>query len=70
MAGSDDEGGAAFAPILDPVEDDGYVSPDFDLPPASDNEEDGAPPPKRAKSSKSALAEEEEMALQLLRSRR
>ncbi|GJE93447.1 DEAD/DEAH box helicase [Phanerochaete sordida] len=68
--GSDDDEGAPFAPMIDAVEDDGYVSPDFDLPPASDEEEDAAPPPKRAKSSRSALAEEEEMALQLLRSRR
>ena len=40
MDGSDDEDGVAFASMLDPVEDDGYVSPDFDLPPASDDDED------------------------------
>lgn len=68
MHGSDDEG-AAFAPVIDPVEDDGYVSPGFDLPPSSD-EEDVPPPPKRAKNAKSVFAEEEELALQLLRSRR
>lgn len=65
---SDDEG-AAMAPVIDPVEDDGYMSPDFDLP-SSSNEEDALPPPKRVKSAKSTLAEEEERALQLLRSRR
>ena len=60
--GSDDEG-VALAPMIDPVEDDGYVSPDFELPPSSD-EEDAPPPPKRAKSTKSALAEEEEARLE------
>ena len=58
--------------MFDPAEDDGYVSPDFDLPSASDDEDD-IPPPKRAKGAKgptSALAEDEELALQLLRGRR
>lgn len=68
MHGSDDEG-PTLAPVIDPVEDDGYVSPNFELPPSSD-EEDVPPPPKRARNAKSALAEEEERALQLLRSRR
>ena len=56
--------------MLDDADDDGYVSPDFDLPPASDDEDDAPPPLKRAKSAKSALAADEELALQLLRSRR
>lgn len=64
--------GPAGAPTVDFAEDDGYVSPEFDLPSSSD-EEDAPPPTKRAKGSKgtkSALAEEEELALQLLRNRR
>ncbi|EKM57131.1 uncharacterized protein PHACADRAFT_119388 [Phanerochaete carnosa HHB-10118-sp] len=68
MSGSDDDS-AAFAPVIEPVEGEGYVSPNFDLPPSSD-EEDAPPPSKRAKKSKFPLAEEEELALQLLRSRR
>ena len=66
-----------MVPTLAPVEeDDGYVSPVFDLPTDSDDEESTSPPPaKRAKNgigSKlqtgiSSLAEEEELALRLLR---
>ena len=57
--------------MIDPVEDDGYVSPDFDLPPESDDEDVVPPPAKRVKGPvKSTLAEEEELALQLLRGRR
>ena len=64
-------------PILAPVDDDdGYVSPEFDLP--SESEEDEAPPPpaKRAKPAasskakeKSILADDEALVLQLLRGR-
>ena len=54
--------------------DDGYVSPDFDLPPASESEEERAPPPKRPRASsqsrKKSLADDEELALQLLRRRK
>lgn len=59
--------------MLAEPDDDGYVSPDFDLP--SDSESEPTPPPtKRAKADpnkskggKSRLAEDEELALQLLR---
>ena len=60
-----------------PSEDDGYVSPEFDLPdlPTDEEEEMAAPPSKRTKfgsvSSKpvikfTALDDEEELALRLL----
>ncbi|EIM87449.1 DEAD-domain-containing protein [Stereum hirsutum FP-91666 SS1] len=73
------EGDGMDAPVLAPVDDDdGYVSPDFDLPPASSEDEDDAPPPpKRSKhhqtpqSSRrediSTLEDEEELALRMLR---
>ena len=75
------DGGANVAMLAPPDEDDGYVSPEFDLPSES---EDEAPPAKRHKHSKkgpgskgrqpgtgaATLEEEEELALQLLRSRR
>lgn len=66
--------GAAVASL--PEDDDGYVTPDFDLPSQSDPEDD-VPLPKRQKSVKqngttpsllpTTLEEEEELALQLLR---
>jgi ATP-dependent RNA helicase DDX10/DBP4 len=64
-----DEGGT-FGPMIDPADDDGYISPEFDLPLDEDDEDETPRPPKRAKSSKAALAEEEELALQLLRGTR
>ena len=57
-------------------EDDGYVSPEFDLPPASDDEEDDRGPSRPAKRFKKAPQEEdmdldddEQLALRLLRKR-
>ncbi|KAI0049515.1 DEAD-domain-containing protein [Auriscalpium vulgare] len=70
----DDVDGPIYAPL---DEDDGYVSPDFDLPSASDDER-AAPPPKRTRTAKPAPAsngtgsdieDEEEFALRLLRRR-
>ena len=64
------------------AEGDGYVSPEFDLPSASESEHDDAPPQKRQKPSKKtredsdlreswpmALIDEEALALTLLRGR-
>ncbi|THH00301.1 hypothetical protein EW026_g2192 [Hermanssonia centrifuga] len=71
--GTDDKYGVA---TLASVDDDGYASPDFELP-SADEDEQGTPPPKRAKSnnskgekSNSSLARDEELALQLLRGKR
>ncbi|KAH9931522.1 DEAD-domain-containing protein [Fomitopsis serialis] len=69
-----------MAATQDPLgEDDGYVSPEFDLP-SEDEDEDEAPPAKRNRpsggqgrkhsSDGATLEEEEELALQFLRSRR
>ncbi|PBK63261.1 DEAD-domain-containing protein [Armillaria solidipes] len=61
-------------PVVEPLpEDDGYVSPTFDL--SSDDEDDSvAPPPKRQKSAPNrksgGIEDDEELALQLLGSRR
>ena len=70
----DDDGDVAMGPtVAELSEDDGYVSPEFDLPSASDEEEseDERPPAKKArKAALSTLQEEEELALQMLRSRR
>ncbi|TFK52990.1 DEAD-domain-containing protein [Heliocybe sulcata] len=79
--GEDDNGGPSVAPLAG---DDGYISPDFDLP--SGDETDGAspPPPKRSKGSPLAnpqrrkgkgvvadtLEDEEELALRMLRGQR
>ena len=74
----------ALPPPSDGDDDDGYVSPDFDLPSESGDEEDNdLPAAKRSKilhggnstgnpSMRSALAveEDEELALSLLRRRR
>ncbi|PCH36854.1 DEAD-domain-containing protein [Wolfiporia cocos MD-104 SS10] len=80
-----EENGYANAPgsvaTADPVEDDGYVSPEFDLPSDSDDTDGEAErrPLKRAKAIgdkprerdlDATLEDEEELALQLLRSRR
>ena len=72
----EDDGRAELAPADD---DGGYVSPDFDLPSASE-EEEVPPPSKRSrqagkgrKESSGAgqeLADEEQLALQVLRGRR
>ncbi len=73
-----DESGAVVAP---PSDDDGYLSPEFDLPePSSEDEEHwqtAPPPPKRSKTSNTKsqrhpsplddLEADEELALQLLR---
>lgn len=66
--------GAYIAP-MDEEEDDGYVSPEFDIPDVdSDEDEDGAPPPpKRARANTvrakatHSVEDDEELALQLLR---
>ncbi|KAK0220932.1 P-loop containing nucleoside triphosphate hydrolase protein [Armillaria nabsnona] len=61
-------------PVVEPLpEDDGYVSPTFNL--SSDDEDDSvAPPPKRQKSTPNrksgGIEDDEELALQLLGSRR
>ncbi|PBK81455.1 DEAD-domain-containing protein [Armillaria gallica] len=61
-------------PVVESLpEDDGYVSPTFDL--SSDDEDDSvAPPPKRQKSAQNrksgGIEDDEELALQLLGSRR
>ncbi|KAJ8508515.1 hypothetical protein ONZ45_g9208 [Pleurotus djamor] len=70
----DDDGhDLAVAPV---VEDDGYVSPEFDLPDASSDEDDhwqAAPPAKRSKGNHKSttsrtddLEADEELALRLL----
>ncbi|KAG0703553.1 DEAD-domain-containing protein [Suillus ampliporus] len=69
----DDDEGAI--PELAPHDDDGYMSPEFDLP-SEDDVEDPPPPLKRSKRSvltnedSKGLEDEEELALQLLRNRR
>ncbi|KAI0073614.1 DEAD-domain-containing protein [Panus rudis PR-1116 ss-1] len=74
----EEQGLDAMAPTVAPLpEDDGYVSPDFDLPSGSESEGE-VPPPKRQKNAKkhsgppepTSLEQEEELAMQLLRSRR
>ncbi|KAJ7701863.1 P-loop containing nucleoside triphosphate hydrolase protein [Mycena rosella] len=65
--------------VVGPVsDDDGYVSPEFDLPSASGSEDDAemwvAPPAKRSKTShaepqRTAVEDDEELALRLLRQR-
>ncbi len=65
-----------MGPTIDPVENDGYVSPDFELPSDHDSDaESFVPPSKRHKSNKatrhpvSTLEEEEQLALRLLQNR-
>lgn len=67
-----DDTGPIIAPLPD---DDGYASPDFDLPPGSDSENEVPPPKKQRNDNKkgmktsqpTTLEEEEQLALQLLR---
>lgn len=63
------EGGREVGAYAEPSDDDGYVSPEFDLP--SESEEESRPS-KRSKVARpsSALEDEEELALALLRSSR
>ena len=57
--------------VLEPASDeDGYVSPDFDLSDYSEGKSEVAPPHKRSKASKQeppSVDADEELALQLLR---
>ncbi|CAL1710035.1 unnamed protein product [Somion occarium] len=75
--------GVDMGPTIVPVDDDGYISPDFDLPSGSEDEDEEAPPTKRQKgfamenahrnhrpAERTSLEDEEELALQLLGSRR
>ncbi|KII91775.1 hypothetical protein PLICRDRAFT_173579 [Plicaturopsis crispa FD-325 SS-3] len=72
--GLNDDTGAVLAPLSD---DDGYVSPEFDLPSGSDDDADEfvPPPSKRHKVSESkrpsapTIEDDEELALSLLRKR-
>jgi ATP-dependent RNA helicase DDX10/DBP4 len=65
------EGGVSNAVLEPALDDDGYVSPDFDISDHSDDEDEVAPPPrKRSKASKRRQASvevDEELALRLLR---
>ncbi|KZP30818.1 ATP-dependent RNA helicase dbp-4, partial [Athelia psychrophila] len=71
----DGDDGPSFAMLAPIPDDDGYVSPDFDLPSASEDDDDVPPPPKKrsktlaAGLSRTSLEDEEELALQLLRQR-
>ncbi|KAG2359891.1 DEAD-domain-containing protein [Suillus spraguei] len=72
----DDAHGGAIAELA-PVDEDGYISPEFDLPSEDDAPDTlSLPPLKRSKHSPSAnrdsngLEDEEELALRLLRNRR
>ncbi|KAJ4480397.1 DEAD-domain-containing protein [Lentinula edodes] len=63
------EGGREVSAYAEPSGDDGYVSPEFDLPSESESEE--SRPSKRSKVARPlALEDEEELALALLRSSR
>ena len=57
--------------VLEPASDeDGYISPDFDLPDYSEGNNEVAPPRKRSKASKQeppSIDADEELALRLLR---
>jgi ATP-dependent RNA helicase DDX10/DBP4 len=64
------ESGQQSGPVLAAIsDDDGYVSPVFDLPSSSD---DDVPPPKRNKTFQipQTIDDEEEIALRLLRTNR
>jgi len=68
----DDNGGYAGPAIAPPSDDDGYVSPTFDLPTESEDERAhfSAPPKKKSRKGDkppTTLEEEEELALKLLR---
>jgi ATP-dependent RNA helicase DDX10/DBP4 len=72
----DDAHGGVIAELAPPDED-GYISPEFDLPSKDDAQDTLSPPPlKRSKRSASTkpdaddLEDEEELALRLLRNRR
>ena len=64
-----------MGPMIASVEDDGYVSPDFDIPDADSDEDDDESPPPHKKSrifqggekKKHSIEDDEELALQLLR---
>lgn len=65
----------AMGPMLAEVsEDDGYVSPEFDLPSEPESEDEQHPPSKKPRRIPepvlTALEDEEQLALQMLRSRR
>ncbi|KAG6873510.1 hypothetical protein C0995_014778 [Termitomyces sp. Mi166 len=76
-----EDGGITQAELAPPSDDDGYVSPEFDLPDLSeDDEEDIAPPPskrskisdrhgggKNARIHENTVEDDEELALRLLR---
>ena len=71
----DDDGYVGGPVVAEYSEDDGYVSPEFDLPSASDDESRSARPPMKKPRTTEAPAEstleaEEELALKMLRSRR
>ncbi|KAI0827473.1 DEAD-domain-containing protein [Trametes gibbosa] len=70
---SDEDGDVAMGPtVAELSEDDGYISPEFDLSSRSDDEDVyERPPQKKAKTRPAAttLEEEEELALQMLRNR-
>ena len=73
MYDSDDDGDVAMGPtVAELSDDDGYVSPEFELPSDSEGSEDEQPPSKKAKQNPASttLEEEEELALKMLRSRR
>ena len=61
--------------VASDLDDDGYVSPKFDLPDVGSSEEEQPPPSKRSRtvvsrSERNALEDDEELALQLLRGSR
>ena len=73
------DGGVAGPTVAEFSDDDGYVSPEFDLPPeeeggGSESESEVERPSKRvrknARPTTSTLEEEEELALQMLRTKR
>ncbi|TBU45315.1 DEAD-domain-containing protein [Dichomitus squalens] len=74
-AHDEDDGEYAAGPVVvDFSEDDGYVSPEFDLPLAPDDESESEQPPAKksrttAAHAQSALEAEEELALKMLRRR-
>lgn len=80
-SGGQREHGDGDAPVLAPMdEDDGYATPEFDLPPTSDDELDEPPSKKRREGGRkqkspgpldigNSLQDEEELALSLLRKR-
>ncbi|GAV99997.1 DEAD-domain-containing protein [Lentinula edodes] len=63
------EGGREVGAYVEPS-DDGYVSPEFDLPSESESEEESRPSKRSKVARPSALEDEEELALALLRSSR